>query len=278
MFEPRGHDVMSGSILYEPMRDDTDAAILFIETSGCLPMCGHGTIGTVTVLIEEGLVTPKREGQARPRGAGRHRRGRLQPRQPRQRRRGPHPQRPVLPLPDRPDGRRARISASSASTSPMAAISTRSSSRRSTIATSTTFRPSTSSACRRSSAALINEKYDFVHPENPTITGLRHILWAGRPHHPEARCPQRRLLRREGDRPLALRHRHLGPHGAEGGARRARGRRRFRPRIDHRQPVPRPRRGEDEGRRRSTRSCPRSPARPGSPATTPSSSTTATPS
>jgi proline racemase len=57
MFEPRGHDVMSGSILYEPMRDDCDAAILFIETSGCLPMCGHGTIGVATVLVETGMVT-----------------------------------------------------------------------------------------------------------------------------------------------------------------------------------------------------------------------------
>ncbi len=65
MFEPRGHDVMSGSILYEPMRADADAAILFIETSGCLPMCGHGTIGTVTVMLEEGLVTPRREGHLR---------------------------------------------------------------------------------------------------------------------------------------------------------------------------------------------------------------------
>jgi len=63
MFEPRGHDVMSGSILYEPIRPESDAAILFIETSGCLPMCGHGTIGTVTVLLQEGLVTPKREGR-----------------------------------------------------------------------------------------------------------------------------------------------------------------------------------------------------------------------
>ncbi|MGA9119798.1 MAG: proline racemase family protein, partial [Bacteroidota bacterium] len=45
MFEPRGHDMMSGSILYAPIREDTDAALLFIETSGCLPMCGHGTIG-----------------------------------------------------------------------------------------------------------------------------------------------------------------------------------------------------------------------------------------
>lgn len=62
MFEPRGHDVMSGSILYPPTRDDCDVAILFIETSGCLPMCGHGTIGTVTIAIENGLVIPKTPG------------------------------------------------------------------------------------------------------------------------------------------------------------------------------------------------------------------------
>lgn len=62
MYEPRGHDIMSGSILYPPTRDDCDIAILFIETSGCLPMCGHGTIGTVTVAIERGLVAPKTPG------------------------------------------------------------------------------------------------------------------------------------------------------------------------------------------------------------------------
>ena len=65
MFEPRGHDMMSGSILYPPTRDDCDIGILFIETSGCLPMCGHGTIGTVTVAIEEGLVRPKTPGVLR---------------------------------------------------------------------------------------------------------------------------------------------------------------------------------------------------------------------
>ena len=62
MFEPRGHDIMSGSFLYPPSSDDYDIAILFIETSGCLPMCGHGTIGTVTMMIEEGLVKPKNDG------------------------------------------------------------------------------------------------------------------------------------------------------------------------------------------------------------------------
>lgn len=62
MFEPRGHDMMSGSILFPPSDPQNDCGILFIETSGCLPMCGHGTIGTVTVAIEEGLVTPKKTG------------------------------------------------------------------------------------------------------------------------------------------------------------------------------------------------------------------------
>src|SRR5260221_10625982 len=63
MFEPRGHDVMSGSILYPSSRDDCDIGVLFIEVSGCLPMCGHGTIGTVTVAIEEGFVAPRQEGR-----------------------------------------------------------------------------------------------------------------------------------------------------------------------------------------------------------------------
>jgi 4-hydroxyproline epimerase len=63
MFEPRGHDMMSGSILYPPHNPENDFAILFIETSGCLPMCGHGTIGTITIAIEEGLVTPKIPGK-----------------------------------------------------------------------------------------------------------------------------------------------------------------------------------------------------------------------
>jgi len=63
MFEPRGHDVMSGSVLYKPLREDCDLGLVFIETSGCLPMCGHGTIGTVTVALEQGLATPRTEGK-----------------------------------------------------------------------------------------------------------------------------------------------------------------------------------------------------------------------
>jgi 4-hydroxyproline epimerase len=65
MFEPRGHDLMSGSILYPPHDANNDIAILFIETSGCLPMCGHGTIGTITIAIEEGLIQPETPGKVR---------------------------------------------------------------------------------------------------------------------------------------------------------------------------------------------------------------------
>jgi 4-hydroxyproline epimerase len=65
MFEPRGHDMMSGSILYPPHDPQNDVAVLFIETSGCLPMCGHGTIGTITIAIEEKLITPKTPGIVR---------------------------------------------------------------------------------------------------------------------------------------------------------------------------------------------------------------------
>lgn len=65
MFEPRGHDMMSGSILYPPSDPRNDSGVLFIETSGCLPMCGHGTIGTVTIAIEEKLIEPKKPGKLR---------------------------------------------------------------------------------------------------------------------------------------------------------------------------------------------------------------------
>ena len=62
-FEPRGHAMMSGGFLYPPNRPDTDIGILFIETSGCLPMCGHGTIGIVTFGLEHGLIQPATPGR-----------------------------------------------------------------------------------------------------------------------------------------------------------------------------------------------------------------------
>ncbi len=56
MQEPRGHGAMSGAILQPATRPDADWGVLYIEVSGCLPMCGHGTIGVATVLVESGMV------------------------------------------------------------------------------------------------------------------------------------------------------------------------------------------------------------------------------
>jgi proline racemase len=56
MYEPRGHASMSGAILQPPTGPDADFGVLFIEVSGCLPMCGHGTMGVATVLVETGMV------------------------------------------------------------------------------------------------------------------------------------------------------------------------------------------------------------------------------
>ena len=64
-FEPRGHDMMSGGFLYPPTDAANDIGILFIETSGCLPMCGHGTIGIVTFGLEHGLIQPATPGRLR---------------------------------------------------------------------------------------------------------------------------------------------------------------------------------------------------------------------
>jgi proline racemase len=56
MYEPRGHAAMSGAILQPPTRADADWGVVYIEVAGCLPMCGHGTIGLATVLVETGMV------------------------------------------------------------------------------------------------------------------------------------------------------------------------------------------------------------------------------
>lgn len=62
MLEPRGHSHMSGTMLYPPISDDADMSLLFIETSGCLPMCGHASIGSISFAVEAGLIRPKTPG------------------------------------------------------------------------------------------------------------------------------------------------------------------------------------------------------------------------
>ncbi|MDR5809247.1 4-hydroxyproline epimerase [Caballeronia sp. LZ019] len=62
MLEPRGHAHMSGTILYPPLSEEADMALIFIETSGCLPMCGHASIGSISFALEAGLIRPKSPG------------------------------------------------------------------------------------------------------------------------------------------------------------------------------------------------------------------------
>ena len=184
MFEPRGHDVMSGSILYPPTRDDCDVAILFIEVSGCLPMCGHGTIGTVTVAIERGLVTPREPG--------------------------------VLRL-DTPAGlvvaqyettgdcvdsvRLTNVPAFLYGTDYQVDVPALGSLTMDVayggnfyaiIEPQENFKDMsdlTPGDIQRLSPvirSLMNEKYDFVHPEQDAIRGLSHIMWTGKPTSAEA--------------------------------------------------------------------------------------------
>jgi 4-hydroxyproline epimerase len=184
MFEPRGHDMMSGSILYPPTRPDCDIAILFIETSGCLPMCGHGTIGTVTMAIEHGLVRPRTPGVLRldtPAGlviANYRQEGqyveevRITNVPSFLYAEGLTVECPVL----------GEVSVDVAYGGNFYAI----------------VEPQENFADMADHSAgdlvawspivrqRLNEKYSFVHPENPAINRLSHILWTGKPTRAEA--------------------------------------------------------------------------------------------
>ncbi|WP_420549805.1 4-hydroxyproline epimerase [Curvivirga sp.] len=185
MFEPRGHDMMSGSILYPPCREDCDVGILFIETSGCLPMCGHGTIGTVTIALEHGLVTPKEPGVLRldtPAGLV------------------------IADYDMNEDGLvewvRIRNVASFLHSEgldiecpelgPLKVDVSYGGNFYAIVGPQDNFRDmadySGGDLIRMSLKLrnLLNEKYEFVHPENPTIKGLSHMQWTGAPTRPES--------------------------------------------------------------------------------------------
>lgn len=184
MFEPRGHDVMSGSILYPPTRPDCDIGILFIETSGCLPMCGHGTIGTVTMAIEHGLVRPRTPGVLRldtPAG--------LVTAEYRQE--GSHVE--EVRITNVPSFLYAEgltvecptlgeISVDVAYGGNFYAIVDPQKNFRDIADHSAGDLIAWSPVVRR----RLNEKYSFVHPENPSINRLTHMLWTGAPRHAEA--------------------------------------------------------------------------------------------
>lgn len=184
MFEPRGHDVMSGSILYPPTREDCDIAILFIETSGCLPMCGHGTIGTVTMAVENGLVKPKTPGTLRldtPAG--------LVVAEYKQ-------------VGDYVEEVRITNVPSFLHAEDLAVDCPGLGELRIDIAYGGNFyaiidpQKNYRDLADHSAGDLItwspilrqrlNDRYFFVHPENPEINGLRHIQWTGVPKHPDA--------------------------------------------------------------------------------------------
>ncbi len=178
MFEPRGHDMMSGSMLFPPHNPENDVAVLFIETSGCLAMCGHGTIGTVTIAIEEGLIYPKTPGQLRletPAG--------------------------LVLVEYKQEGKKVKSVKLTNVKSFLAAEGLEIESDelgklKVDVAYGGNFycivdpqenfqglehyKAEQLISMARSLRKKMNEKYDFVHPEHPEIKGLSHILWTGK--------------------------------------------------------------------------------------------------
>ncbi|MEF2072001.1 4-hydroxyproline epimerase [Consotaella aegiceratis] len=179
MFEPRGHDIMSGSILYPPTREDCDIAILFIETSGCLPMCGHGTIGTVTMALEHGLVTPKTPGMLRlDTPAGLVTAEYVQ--------NGEHVE--EVRITNVPAFLHAEnLEVECPGLGPLVVDVAYGGNFYAIVEAQEAFRDiadATSLDLIRWSRALrlaLNERYTFQHPEHAAINGLRHILWTGAP-------------------------------------------------------------------------------------------------
>ncbi|MBO0902449.1 4-hydroxyproline epimerase [Jiella sonneratiae] len=184
MFEPRGHDMMSGSILYPPTRTDCDVAVLFIETSGCLPMCGHGTIGTVTMAIENGLVSPREPGRLSIDAPA----GRVDVAYRQEGRFVEEVRLTNVPGFLHSEGLTAEVDGLGEIVVDVAyggnfyAI----------VEPQKAFRDIadfTAGALVGLSPKLraaLNAKYDFVHPEHPEIRGLSHILWTGAPRDPAA--------------------------------------------------------------------------------------------
>jgi 4-hydroxyproline epimerase len=184
MFEPRGHDMMSGSILYPPTREDCDIGILFIETSGCLPMCGHGTIGTVTMALENGLVTARTPGMLRldtPAGlvtAEYTMKGEYVE---------------EVRITNVPSFLyKTGLEVECPDLGPLKVDVAYGGNFYAIVEPQENFRDMADHAALdfiKWSPVLrerLNEKYTYEHPENPAINRLSHMLWTGKPQHPEA--------------------------------------------------------------------------------------------
>ncbi|MGL4443389.1 MAG: 4-hydroxyproline epimerase [Alsobacter sp.] len=183
-FEPRGHDMMSGAILYPPTRDDCDIAFLFIETSGCLPMCGHGTIGTVTMALERGLVAPREKGVLRidtPAGLV----------EARYVEKDGHVE--SVRITNVASYLHARqITAEVEGLGELVVDVSYGGNYYAIVEPQKAFPglehvdPSDILRWSPKVRAAFRAKYEFVHPENPAINGLSHVLWTGTPTQPEA--------------------------------------------------------------------------------------------
>jgi len=184
MFEPRGHDMMSGSILYPATRPDCDIGIVFIETSGCLPMCGHGTIGTVTVAVERGLVAPREEGLLRldtPAGLV----------EARYRRAGEYVE--SVRLTNVPAYLHAEgVKIDCPGLGELAFDVSYGGNYYAILETQANYRdmadfpPGEILRLSLIMRRLLNEAIQPVHPDNPAIRGVSHILWTGKPKNPKA--------------------------------------------------------------------------------------------
>ncbi len=186
MFEPRGHDLRSGAILYPPTRDDCDLGVVFIETSGSLPMCGHGTIGTVTVAIERGLATPAEPGILRldtPAGvvvaAYAENGGHVDSVRITNVASFLHSQGIVVDCPDL-----GSLTVDVAYGGNFYAIVEAQANYRDLDDLSPADLLRLSPELRR----RLNESGEFVHPEDPTIRGLSHVMWTGAPKHTQAQA------------------------------------------------------------------------------------------
>jgi 4-hydroxyproline epimerase len=184
MFEPRGHDMMSGSILYPPHDPQNDFAVLFIETSGCLPMCGHGTIGTITIAIEEGLVTPKTSGVIRMEApAGLVMIEYTSEKSPKESLRTKVKSVKLTNVPAFLD--KEGVTANCPELGELVIDVSYGGNFYAIVDVQKNFKglehyPADKLiAWARELRKNINAKYEFIHPEDPTINGCSHILWAG---------------------------------------------------------------------------------------------------
>jgi 4-hydroxyproline epimerase len=176
--------MMSGSILYPPTREDCDVGVLFIETSGCLPMCGHGLIGTVTMGIENGLITPREPGRlAVDAPAGRVEVAYIQ--------NGRFVE--EVRLTNVPGFLHAQgLTANVEGLGEVAVDVAYGGNFYAIVEPQKVFRDMADHTAGElvgwspKLRAALNAKYDFEHPEHPEIRGLSHILWTGKPTVPGA--------------------------------------------------------------------------------------------